>query len=584
MAKEDTSGSFQMIMHFMRSYPWRSTMMLGCLLLAGLSDGIGIATLLPFLNLAVGGNDFGGTPLGRVIAEALAIAGLEPSLVLLLGLIVVGILLKSCFTFFAMQQFGYTVAYVVTNLRLALIRSLLKARWDYFISHPVGVFTNAISTEAIRLSDGYRYACLIIAETIQVLFYLAIVVFISWEVTLVSLLVGSAIILIWFPLIKMSRRAGLGQTNSFQSLIVRLTELLNGIKPIKAMGRENHLGPFLEVESNSLKKALQQQVLSTEVVKTLQEPLIVLSMAIGIFLVLRYWSVPMTDLLVMAFLFHRSVFLMGKLQKQFQLMAVNESAFWSFRNTLQEVKAAREIISGEASPQMNRGVTFRNVSFSYGQKEILQNISFKIPFGKFTVITGLSGAGKTTVADLLTGLIRPDSGEILVDEVPLNAIDLRMWRQTIGYVPQEMFLFHESVLDNITLGDETITDKDVEEALRKADALDFVSVLPEGMNSIVGERGAKISGGQRQRIALARALVGHPKLLVLDEVTTALDPQTEAAVCSTMLKLRGEMAILAISHQPAIMESADLVYHIEHGQIFPIEHQKVIDSGYGYKI
>jgi len=569
---KEKTGSFQMILVFMRSYPRRSAVMILCLLFSGLSEGIGIATLLPLLNIAVGGTDIDSTPLGKLIEEAFTIVGLEPSLGILLIVIVGGILLKSGFRLLAMMQVGYTVAYVVTDLRLTLVRSLLKARWDYFLSHPIGVFTNAISTEALRLSQGYRFACMILAEGIQVFFYLSIALLVSWQVTLVSLLVGSAIILSLIPLIKLSRRAGIRQTDSFQSLLVRLTELLNGIKPIKAMAKENQLGPFLETESKSLKKALQQQVLSSETLKTLQEPMLVIFMAIGIYLVLTYWAVPMSNLLIMAFLFHRSVFLMGKLQKQFQLMTVSESAFWSFSKTLDEVEVAAEIVPRNINPQLKEGIVFRHVSFSYGKEETLKDVSFEIPYGKLTVITGLSGAGKTTIADLLTGLIRPESGEIFVDEVPLGKIDLKMWRRGIGYVPQEMFLFHESVLKNVTIGDPNITERDVEDALRQAGALDFVSSLSDGFDTIVGEKGAKISGGQRQRIALARALVGKPKLLILDEITTALDPETEATVCSAMLKLRGEMAILAISHQPTIIESADLIYHIEHGQIRQIEH------------
>jgi ATP-binding cassette subfamily C protein len=135
----------------------------------------------------------------------------------------------------------------------------------------------------------------------------------------------------------------------------------------------------------------------------------------------------------------------------------------------------------------------------------------------------------------------------------------------IGYVPQEIFLFHETVFQNISLGDKTITDKDVEGALLAAGALDFVSKLPSGMHTIIGERGAKLSGGQRQRIAIARALVHKPKLLILDEATTALDPRTEAEICDTLQQLCGQTTIIAISHQPAIAEVADVVYKIKNG-------------------
>lgn len=571
MGNKEKTGSFQMITVIMRSYPRRSALMLSCLLFAGLSEGIGIATLLPLLNI-VGGSPGGNTTFLADAADKLFTAlGLEPSLILLLTVIVIGIMLKSGFLLLAMKQVGYTVAYVVTDLRLSLIRSLLKARWDYFIKQPIGAFTNAISTEAMRLSKGYQQACMILAGAIQVLFYLAIAILISWQVTIISLIAGSLIIGILRPLVKIARLAGVKQTRIFQSLLIRLTDLLNGIKPIKAMGRENQLGPFLEKESKSLKKALQQQVLSSEGLKTLQEPLIVFFLVLGIYLLLHYRSEPMTNLLILAFLFYRTVGRIGRLQKQFQALSINESAYWSFQNRLEHLKSAKEVIAGKKSPQLNQGVTFKDVSFTYKKKEILKQVSLSIPYMKFVVVTGLSGVGKTTLADLLTGIIMPTSGDVMMDGIPLRHIDLHVWRQMIGYVPQDFFLFHESIFSNVTLNDPNLTDRDVEDALRKAGALDFVLSLSEGAQTIVGEHGATLSGGQRQRIAIARALVRGPKLLILDEVTTALDPKTEADICSNLLQMRGEMAILAISHQKALIDAADMVYRISKGKVFRIE-------------
>ena len=137
----------------------------------------------------------------------------------------------------------------------------------------------------------------------------------------------------------------------------------------------------------------------------------------------------------------------------------------------------------------------------------------------------------------------------------------------IGYVPQDTILLHDSIFSNVTLGETCFSKEDVEQALKAAGAWNFISEMPEGVQTVVGERGAKLSGGQRQRIAIARALVHRPQLLILDEATSALDPATEAAICQTLKELRGQLTILAISHQSALVEVADRVYQITAGDI-----------------
>jgi ATP-binding cassette subfamily C protein len=179
---------------------------------------------------------------------------------------------------------------------------------------------------------------------------------------------------------------------------------------------------------------------------------------------------------------------------------------------------------------------------------------------------GPSGAGKTTLADIILGLYPPDKGRITVDGVPLTEIDLFSWRRLVGYVPQDLVLFHDSIQANVTLGDPQISRAEVREALQMAGAWEFIQALPEGLETGVGQSGTKLSGGQRQRIALARALVCKPKLLILDEVTSALDPHTEQQICANVRQLAGETTVFAITHRAALLEIADRRYRIENGR------------------
>ena len=180
---------------------------------------------------------------------------------------------------------------------------------------------------------------------------------------------------------------------------------------------------------------------------------------------------------------------------------------------------------------------------------------------------GSSGVGKTTLIDLIIGLHVPSSGEIVIDKTKLLDIDLKKWRSLIGYVPQDLFLFNDTITNNINLGDPKINLSMVKEALDLAGALDFVLKLPNGLQTNVGERGLKLSGGQRQRISIARALVGKPQILFLDEATTALDPITEKNILSTLSKLSEKgITIIAISHQSEVLDVAEKVYRLNNGQ------------------
>jgi ATP-binding cassette, subfamily C, bacterial len=207
------------------------------------------------------------------------------------------------------------------------------------------------------------------------------------------------------------------------------------------------------------------------------------------------------------------------------------------------------------------------VSFSYGDEPVIENVNLTIPKGQITCLVGESGSGKSTIADLIIGLIQPTSGRVLVDQVALPDIDLPAWRHSIGYVPQDNLLLHDSVYENVALGDETLTEADVMRALEAAGAAGFVATLPDGMHTTVGERGARLSGGQRQRIMMARALAHRPSLLVLDEATSALDPASESAICETLNALKGDLTILAVTHQSALRRIGDRVYLVKAGSV-----------------
>jgi ATP-binding cassette subfamily C protein len=234
--------------------------------------------------------------------------------------------------------------------------------------------------------------------------------------------------------------------------------------------------------------------------------------------------------------------------------------------TIEAAEGAQERPPAGKPVALARAIEIDGVRFRHDEELLFDDLSLRIEAGSVTALVGPSGSGKTTVVDLVVGLVQPDAGEVRVDGTPLGQMDMTAWRRRIGYVPQEMFLLHDTVAMNVGLGDPDVDRDDIERALRDARAWDFVSRMPQGVDTVVGERGSALSGGQRQRIAIARALLHEPALLVLDEATAALDERSEAEIWETVASLRDRMAVLAISHQPALLGVADTVYRIDHGR------------------
>ena len=550
--------------HFHAANPVRSTLMTLSITVAALAEGLGIAALLPLINLAIDPESVKGA-LTLHVARAFALAGLELSIGGLLILIVVMITLKALLMLLAMAQVGYSAAHVTMVQRLRLIHGLLDARWRHFVDQHAGNLASAIGVEPLRASNAYVSACRVLANGFQLLIYLALSFAISWEVSVAALVAGVFSVLLLNRFVAMSRRAGRDQTELQKSFMTRLLQGLEGMKPLKAMAREGDLGPLLETNIRGLGRAQRTMIVSRSALQESHEVIRALMVAGGLYFFLTIWDQPVDALLVLALIFARTMQKASLIQSNYQVVILEQPAFAFLQSTIAATDRAHESDLDGEPPRFDSAISLRDVRYSYGRENVLDHVSMVLPAGKFIAIVGSSGAGKTTVADLIIGLLRPQHGDVWIDDLPMRDIDVKAWRNMIGYVPQETFLFHDTIRANVTLGDGGISPARVERALRRAEAWDFVAALPEGMDSVVGERGARLSGGQRQRIAIARALICDPALLILDEATTALDPDTEADIIATVQHLTDKITVLSISHQPAMKQAADIVYRLDNG-------------------
>lgn len=554
---------------FFSMYRARSAVMLACLVLAGFAEGIGLATLLPILELLSQQSTLGSTEssVTILVRDLLALAGLAPSIGAMLSLLVVAILIKAVLVLLAMLQTGYTVAQVTTDLRLRVIRAVLGAEWRYFIEHPIGTVANAIATESQRAAQAYYAACLMAAEVVQVGVYAALAFAVSPTVTLIALAATPPLFLLFKPMVRYAKRAGQEQTDLQKRILAWVTNSLQGIKPIKAMGREAFVGPILDQDVQTLNGALRRQVFAVQTLKTQQEPVVIAVLALVLYVLITLGETSFASLAMLTLLFYRIMGQASGLQKHYQTLVINESAYWSLNEMAESAEERREQGYGVREATLDSGIEFDHVVVRINEQVILDDISLKLPACGLIALAGVSGAGKTTLVDALCGLIPPTAGAILVDGVSVRDMELKSWRALIGYVPQEMTLFHETVRNNLTLGESRYDATEIATALRLAGLADVITALPEGLETVLGERGARLSGGQRQRLAIARALVRRPRLLIMDEVTTSLDPATEQAICVSLSDIARNALVLVISHQPAVLGAAQRVIHMERGRI-----------------
>ena len=544
--------------------PW---LVLACLLLASLSEALGVGTLLPAANSILGSNANGATGTSLAIRTIIESLGISPSLGNLLIIIVALLTLKSIISFGALSYSGITGARVAINLRRKLIKAIFEARWSFYTDQSGGRFANAISNDATRAGDAYQFAATVVAGFIQLLAYAAVAIFIDWRIALLGSVAGAILTLVMRTLIRISRKAGYKQTDRVSSLTGDMVDMLNNIKALKSMDR---YGPLVQGLSGLLKRIKRSLIaiqLANQGVREGSDALVSVMTGMVTYAAYAFFHSTLPELLVTGIVFFQIVSNLTKLQKQVQAAVVIEGSYVRTFELIKRAEGQRENHAGTAQPILGQGCRFESVTFAHDKTPVISNATFDIPANKITVLQGPSGSGKTTLIDLLIGLNTAQKGKILVGRQPIESVDIKAWRQSIGYVPQDLMLFHDTIHENISLSNIDISTEAILAALEQAGARDFINALPEGIETNVGEMGGRLSGGQRQRIALARALVTNPKILILDEVTSALDPETEAEIVSNIAALRGHYTIIAITHRPAWTRIADRLYTISKGHV-----------------
>jgi ATP-binding cassette subfamily C protein len=458
----------------------------------------------------------------------------------------------------------------VASMRRRLYRAIANTAWLHFTRRRSSEFTHALTTELERVGAATTFLLELTTNIVLVTVYTALALRLSLAMTLLVSAAGVALLVLLRRKAGAARWTGEDISLATKGLYSAAIEHLAGMKATKSYGAEERNADIFSGLADKVAKIMlnaTRNYAETAFWFTVGSTII---LAAILYVAFEVVNLPAATLLLLLFLFNRMVPLFSSVQQNYQQLSNALPAFAGVMEMQARCEAVAEPSGGGAKRiELRDVIRFEDVTFAYdesGRRPAVRELDLTIEAGTTTAIVGPSGAGKSTVADLLMGLVVPGKGSVMVDGVPLSADLIRPWRERIGYVAQDTFLFNDTIRANLLWARPEANDEGIERALRLA-AAEFVFELPEGLETLLGDRGVRLSGGERQRLALARALLREPSLLILDEATSALDSENEGRIRDAIREFHGRTTILLITHRLSAVRDADVIHVLERGRL-----------------
>lgn len=543
--------------------------------ISGLASGIGISMLIPIFSL-VAGKESGQqivTGLPDIIGGIFIFFHLAINLPLVLALMVFLFITKAVIALVSSYIDNKVSGQYMEDMRLLSFKLTLEAKWPYLINQKIGYLDRVITDDATQAASVLSNISNTILRFTSLAVYSFIAFKISVNITLIALGSGTLIFLLLKPVFYKVRKIYEFLSKASKEISHYINESLIGIKIIKAFAIESAVLDKSRAHFDELKKSQIKAMFLGDLQGILFEP------ASFIFISLIFaFSYKSHDFSIASF-----VVIIYLIQKIFSFIQAIQGKINNINGSLpylESMLAYQELAmkngeksSGKNKFKFNEFLKIIGLTFTYPEtnKEVLSDINFSIKRGQMVGIIGPSGAGKTTLVDILLRLVNPDKGTILCDDVDISSVNLGDWRKNVGYVSQDVFLLNDAIGANISFFNESITQDDIIAASKLANIYNFIQGLPDEFDTPAGERGVKLSGGQKQRIALARVLARKPAILILDEATSALDNESEALIQEAINNLKGQITVIVIAHRLSTIMNADSLMVLDRG--------KIIESG-----
>jgi len=540
--------------------------------LNGFLGSIGVVALVPLFGIVMQAQGADDNAVSKAIFSIFSYFGFQPTVFTLVSLIISIFILKAIVLYIFHYVGGVISADISNSVRKEFFMRTIYSKWSYLVGQKVGYLENTLLNDLAVVVSMVTRMFAALNEAVSFIAYAATVFYISFFVSLLALASGAAILVLSKLFIRNIRAQATIATTLRRSMFHFVSESVLGLKTIKALNAEaanfGKLSGILdESKKISLKLIKVRGLMSNPV-----EPLSVIFISLLFAFSYKLPSFNFATFLVTVYMI-RQIF---TYTEKFQVIMrdANEAVpsikrVYILRDTLLDNQEEKDG-AGRSHRDFifTNALTFENLSFSYAAgREVLKELNFQIPKGTTAALVGVSGAGKTTIADLIMRFLEPSAGRLLMDGIDAREYKLSGWRRSVGYVSQDIFIMDATIEDNIKFYDKSITDAEVIEAAKMANIYNFIEQCPKKMKTQVGDRGLFLSGGQRQRLALARVLARHPKILLLDEATSSLDGESETLIKKTLEELKGKITIIIIAHRFSTISGVDKIFVLEQGCI-----------------
>jgi len=572
--KQTSQPDFRYLLKLLRPYRALAAGVVAASFVASLCDGVSIGMLIPLLSSIQGMQDH--TQLPRLVqlgTQALASLPVSTQIYVSICLVVTAIVLKNVLLGVSIRC-GYQMSSGLSaDLRTRAVNMLLDVGLAFHDRSKAGELIDKTVYSTAAVEDVVRSAVEMLAQLITFLVLLGLLVVLSWKLTLVTLIIGG--LFMWLTSAYNRHLGAVGEAfvTSSRELVSGVHEMLGGIRVIQTFGRQ-------ESQLGRLARLIDQQRLTTLHLNFGNYAVHLLTDVLGAFaigalfvLTMRIYEMDQRILIVLLFPFVYVITRMIPVVKQINLARAMIASRWEFVRIVRDFLRLDDkpfVASGRAAFQgVAREIAFEGVGFRYdpGAAPALADVSFRIERGRTTALVGRSGSGKSTVIGILQRHYDPQQGAVRIDGVPLGEFDVPSLRRRLGVVSQDVFIFNDSVRANIAFGVDGADEPRIVEAARRAGAHDFICTLPNGYETVLGDRGVKLSGGQRQRISIARAMLRDPEILILDEATSSLDSRSEQRIHEGIAALGRDRTVIVIAHRLSTIESADWIIVLKDGRV-----------------